>query len=461
MGSMKTALFWKLLERGGAKGLRLLIQIVLARILAPEEFGLLAILLVFVSLSDILILGGLGASLLRMPNVHRVDYSTAFWLSGAFSLVAFIALSLLSPSIASFYAQPDLLLPLIVLALQFFPLSFNSVQVAKTTRDLNTKPIFIGVISAELLAGVVALVLAYCGLGLWSLVVQQLLSAVATCLFTATLVRWRPYFEFSWDSARELLSFGYKVMLTDLLNNSASSLYTMAIGKVFSPAQLGFYSQGQKYPLAISEVLTGALTPVLLAGFAEKRHRARDEFMTSTRQAARFTSILLAPATAFCILFASDIVSLLLTDKWLPCVPIFQLYCVASLSRSLTLIARQGIMATGNARDPLLIAMLKLVSSLALFGIVVLMGGSLILITAVWVCACVIEQGATMVSARKSFGYKISVQCFDILPGMASSFSGLALALVAQSFGFHALVSALAFAIGCLSLSILALKGRR
>ena len=150
-----------------------------------------------------------------------------------------------------------------------------------------------------------------------------------------------------------------------------------------------------------------------------------------------------------------------MTDKWLPCVPIFQLYCVASLSRSLTLIARQGIMATGNARDPLLIAMLKLVSSLALFGIVVLMGGSLILITAVWVCACVIEQGATMVSARKSFGYKISVQCFDILPGMASSFSGLALALVAQSFGFHALVSALAFAIGCLSLSILALKGRR
>ena len=206
---------------------------------------------------------------------------------------------------------------------------------------------------------------------------------------------------------------------------------------------------------------TGALTPVLLAGFAEKRHRARDEFMTSTRQAARFTSILLAPATAFCILFASDIVSLLLTDKWLPCVPIFQLYCVASLSRSLTLITRQGIMATGNARDPLLIAILKLVSSLALFGIVVLMGGSLILITAVWVCACVIEQGATMVSARKSFGYKISVQCFDILPGMASSFSGLALALVAQSFGFHALVSALAFAIGCLSLSILALKGRR
>ena len=461
MGSMKKALFWKLLERGGAKGLRLLIQIVLARILAPEEFGLLAILLVFVSLSDILILGGLGASLLRMPNARRIDYSTAFWLSGAFSLVAFVVLSLLSPSIASFYMQPDLVLPLIVLALQFFPLSFNNIQVAKTTRDLNTKPIFVGVVSAELLAGVVALILAYCGLGLWSLVVQQLLGAVATCLFTAILVRWRPYFEFSRESARELLRFGYKVMLTDLLNNSASSLYTMAIGKVFSPAQLGFYSQGQKYPLAISEVLTGALTPVLLAGFAEKRHRARDEFMASTRQAARFTSILLAPATAFCILFASDIVSLLLTDKWLPCVPVFQLYCVASLSRSLTLITRQGIMATGNARDPLLIAILKLVSSLALFGAVVFMGGGLTLITAAWVCACLIEQGATMASARKSFGYKISVQCFDILPGMATSFSGLALAFIAQSLGLHVLMSALVFAMGCLPLSILALKGRR
>ena len=445
MASAKKALFWKLLERGGAKGLRLLVQIVLARLLTPEEFGLLAILLVFVSLSDILILGGLGASLLQMPDARRIDYSTAFWLSTGFSLVAFAVLTLLSPAIAVFYEQPGLVVPLIVLALQFFPLSFNNIQVSKTTRALNTKPVFAGVICAEVFAGAVALVLAYWGWGLWSLILQQLLSALATCGFTALMVRWRPYLEFSRESARDLLRFGYKVMATDLLNNSASSLYTMVIGKVFTPAQLGYYSQGQKYPLAISEVLTGALTPVLLASFSRRKHEAQSALTSSTRRVVKLASMILVPVTAFCVLFASDIVSLLLTDKWLPCVPVFQLYCIAALSRSITLSARQSIMATGNARDPLVIAIIKLVSSLGFLGLALGAGGGLILVTLAWVAACLVEQGATMISARKSFDYAIIMQCRDILPGVATGLPGLGFAVIAQCAGLASWTAAIAF----------------
>lgn len=461
MASAKKALFWKLLERGGAKGLRLLVQIVLARLLTPEEFGLLAILLVFVSLSDILILGGLGASLLQMPDARRIDYSTAFWLSAGFSLVAFAVLALLSPVIATFYGQPSLAVPLIVLALQFFPLSFNNIQVSKTTRALNTKPVFVGVVCAEVFAGAVALVLAYWGWGLWSLVLQQLLSALATCGFTALMVRWRPYLEFSRESARDLLKFGYKVMVTDLLNNSASSLYTMVIGKVFTPAQLGYYSQGQRYPLAISEVLTGALTPVLLASFSQKRHEAQGALMSSTQRVVKLASMMLMPVTVFCVLFASDIVSLLLTDKWLPCVPVFQLYCIAALSRSITLITRQSIMATGNARDPLVIAVVKLVSSLGFLGLALWAGGGLVLVTAAWVIACLVEQGATMISARRSFDYAMIAQCRDILPGIVAGLPGLVLAVTVRCAGFASWAAVVAFLVGSSVFAALCFKFKK
>lgn len=461
MSSVKKALLWKLIEKGGAKGLRLLIQIVLARILAPEEFGLLAILLVFVSLGDIIVLGGLGSSLLQIPTARRVDYSTAFWLSIGFSLVAFVLLSATAPLIASFYARSDLIVPLMVLALQFFPLSFNSIQVAKTMRDLNARPICIGVILAELFAGAGALVLACFGFGLWSLVFQQLAGAVGACLFTAFFVGWRPYLEFSCKSARVLLRFGYRVMLTDLLNNSSSSLYTMAIGKVFDPTRLGYYTQGQKYPLAISEVLTGALTPVLLASFSQKRHKAHDQFVAATRRTVVVTSIVLTPVAFFCAVFASDIVVFLLTEKWLPCVPVFTLYCFASLSRSLTLITRQGIMAMGNARSPFYIALLKLALSLALFCGAVLVGGDLTLVTLAWVLSCIVEQGATMASARTTFGYKLADQCLDFVPGVAVGAIGLAASVFSGCLGIPSLGAMFVFVAFSLGAAALFLKLKR
>lgn len=423
------ALFWKLLERGGAKAIRLVVQIILARILSPDEFGALAILLVFVSLGDVLVLGGFSSALLQSDKVDESDYSTAFWLSMCFSIVVFAILSVLSPMISAFYNDEALTLPLVMLALQFFPLSFNSIQSAKTTRILDTKPIFIGVMVAEVLSGIVALLLAYLGLGLWSLVVQQVLSAVIACFITALLVKWRPVLVFNRKTAKELVVFGWKVVATELLNTASMSLYTMAIGKMYTTQQLGFYSQGQRYPIAISEVLTGALSPVLLARFSKGSHSSHLELVSVTEMALRILALLLFPISFFGVIFATPIVSVVLTDKWLPCVVFFQIFCLVSLLKSVSLILRQGMLATGSAQVPARIAVWKLLFSTALLFLAIHFGLDLTWVAAAWLASGALELILSVIGSWKTFSFSVGKQLSAFLPGITVSAAASLLAL--------------------------------
>lgn len=428
------ALSWKLLERGGSKALRLVVQIILARILTPDEFGSLAVLLVFISLGDILVLGGFGSALLQVKDADELDYSTAFWLSMGFAAAVCVLLALISPAVASFYSDPTLTAPLIALSLQFFPLSFNSIQVAKTTRALKMRPVFIGVMVSEVLASVVAILLACVGFGLWSLVLQQIISAFAVCVITSFMVRWHPLLRFSTERARLLFSFGWRVMATELVNTISMSLYTMVIGKQCSTEQLGYYSQGQRYPLAISEVLTGALSPVLLASFSQSCHSSQDRLRAVSKTTLRITVLVLAPMVLFCVFYAEPIVVLVLTEKWIPAVPIFQVFCIVSFAKSVALVSRQGMLAVGRPDLPVKIAVQKLVISLALLGIVVAEGLSLICVAMAWLVAGVLETAVSMGYCKKAYDFSLVAQAKALFPGIATAFlaGGAAWAVLAR-----------------------------
>ncbi|MEI3377512.1 MAG: lipopolysaccharide biosynthesis protein [Coriobacteriales bacterium] len=413
-GKTYEALLWKLLERGGSKVLRLVVQIVLARILAPEEFGLLAIMLVFISLGDIIVLGGLNSALIQKENPATVEYSTAFWLSIGFSLASFIILALLAVPIANFYSEPVLVIPLQVLALQFFPLSFNSIQVAKTTKQLNMRPVFVGAIVAEITASIVAIWMAMVGYGLWSLIAQQLVAALVACCVTALFVRWHPTLDFSKQTAKELLSFGWNVMGTELLNSAASSIYTLLIGRWYSAKDLGYYSQGQRYPSALCEVITGALAPVLLADFSNRRLQSRHHLREGLRKANRETALIMAPTVAVMFLYAEPIVQFVLTDKWLPCVTILQLFCIVSFLKSMSLIGRQALLAIGRSELPMRIAILRLLLSIALLAIVFVSGADIYFATVAWTLTGFFEQVATSFYCKKTLEYSYAQQFLDI-----------------------------------------------
>lgn len=420
-GSFFAALALKLLERGGSKAVRLVVQILLARILVPEEFGLLAVILVFISLGDVIVIGGLNSALIQKEDARSIDYSTSFWLSMAFSFAAFLVLILLANPIASFYQEPALVGPLLVLSLQFFPLAFNSIQVAKTTKLLKMGPVFAGSFLSEIIAGIIAIWMACAGFGLWSLVVQQLLGSFIACAITALFVKWHPNLQFSKESAKTLYSFGWKVMGTELLNTGANSLFSLVVGKVYSAEDLGYYTQGQRYPSAVCEVITGALAPVMLADFSNRNAESAESLRLALRKANRITAMVIIPAGTLLFVYADPLVRLLLTEKWLPCVTIMQLFCLTSAMKALCLVERQGLLAAGMSGIPMRIAVLKFLCAMILLACVCYLGCDINFAALAWLLAGVIEQCATVACCRRYLSYSFAEQAVDLFFPLAIS----------------------------------------
>ena len=441
------------MERGGSKALRLVVQIVLARILAPSEFGSLAIMLVFITLGDILVLGGLGSALMQSPNDTESEYATAFWLSMLFALVAFAVLLIIAPLISLIYNDATLGPPLRALAFQFFPLAFNSIQVAKTTKALNMKPVFIGSILAEVLASILAVAMAYLGYGIWSLVAQQLASAFLTCLITATMVRWYPRICFNRYDALSLLQFGWKVMGTDLLNNITGSLYTLVIGKCYTAEQLGFYSQGQRYPLACSDVLIGALTPILLVDYSKRIQSNTAKAAAILGGTTSLVLLALCPLTFAACLFANQIIALLLTEKWLPCAFVFQIFCLVSLIRAISLIHRQAILAIGDSANPMRVSLVSLPVSIGLLGMVYACGGDINWAAVTWLLSIAFQQVLYSKLCKSKLNYKLVQQIKDLISPMMPSLVSTGIAVVLLLFGLPSPVAVAGYLLTCFLLS--------
>ena len=198
-----SSLLWKLMERGGNAVIQLIVQIVMARLLAPEQFGALAIMLVFVNIGNVIVQSGLNTALVQAKDVQDRDYSTVFWMCSSVSVVIYLAILLAAPSIAAFYALPYLVWPLRGIGLIVVINAYNSIQVAKVTRDLQFRKIFIATISSVVLSAFCGIAAAVSGLGLWALVIQQLVYQLTNCIVLAFEVDWKPCFCFDASRAKE------------------------------------------------------------------------------------------------------------------------------------------------------------------------------------------------------------------------------------------------------------------
>ncbi len=319
-------MFWKLSERAGSQIASLVIQVVLARLLDPEDFGALAIILIFVNLCFVVVQSGLNTALIQAPEITEADYSTVFWCSTALSLVMYVILFVVSPVIATAFSMEHIVWPLRVLALLLFINAFNGVQVAKAARELSFRKVFIATIYSVLVSGGVGVVVAICGLGLWSLVLQQICYQVVNCVALAWQIRWLPSFAFRLCRAKTLYAFSWKLLVSSLLDVGYSSLSDLIIGKQFGAAELGMVSQGAKYPSAIGRMLDGSIQPVMLSVTAKVQNDI-DRVRRLVRRALKTSSYVIFPVMALFALIAHPLVYLLLGEKWLPCVPFLQMYC--------------------------------------------------------------------------------------------------------------------------------------
>lgn len=329
MASLKektiSSLLWKFTEQGGSAVASLVIQIVMARLLTPEDFGALAIMLVFINICTVLIQSGLNTALIQAHDATDNDFSTVFWLSISIAGILYIVIFGTAPFIADFYKAPNLIAPLRIITLTLFLNAFYSLQVAKVTKNLELKKTFLATILATLGSGAFGIIAALSGAGLWALVIQQLAFHLINCIVLFLQLRWLPTLIFMPARAKKLFGYSWKILASGLLDTAYNSLVSLIIGKI-SKTELGYVSQGEKYPLAISSLLDGTIQPVMLSAISHVQHDL-ESVKEITRRAIKTSSFLVVPSMGAIALTAEPLILVLIGEQWLPTVPFMQMFC--------------------------------------------------------------------------------------------------------------------------------------
>ncbi len=426
---------WSFLEQGGSKAIQLVVQIVLARLLSPEVFGVLAILLVVTQVTDSVAQSGLGMALIQKSNASDRSYSTAWWLSLGLAAVLYLVLFLGAPAIAAFYGMPNLTLYLRVLGVVVFFNAANSIQRSFLQRSLDFKSIFAATTVAAIASGAAGIAMAFLGFGVWALVAQSLLQSVFVFIVMWIRVSWKPAFVFELGEAKHLFGYGWKICVTGILNVFYSGISELIIGRACSAGELGLYSQGRKYPQAGICMISNSIANVLFPMFSAIKDDAA-ELRAAIRFGLRLGTFVVAPVSLLAAAVAEPLVALLLTEKWLTCVPIFQLTCVSNALLILQLMNLRAYMALGDSGLYMRLEIIKAFCGGALVWTVVLLTRDIYAAACANLVVVLLSiLFIDIVPAKRLHGYSALSQIKDILPILTLSAIAAVAALAVQLMG--------------------------
>lgn len=428
-----SSLFWKLFEKGGRAIVELTVQIVMARILSPKEFGALAIMLVFVNIGNVIVTSGLNTALVQADEIDKTDLSTVFWLSFGVSLILFVAVFTFAPAIAAFYAIPEIVWPMRSLGFLLLVTAFNSVQVAIVQRRLQLRKVFNATITAVIISGLFGVGAALLGAGLWALVLQQLVYQISNCFVLGLQVKWFPNFLFNEKKARNHFSYGWKLLVSGLLDQGYQSLSDLIIGKQFSASSLGLVSQGKKYPQAVGNILDGAIQPVMLSAVARVRSNVK-QVRRLVRRALKTSTFLIVPAMTLFAVAAEPIVGILLGKMWLPCVPFLQMYCFIYALLPIHSTNLQALNGMGRSDLFLKLELIKKAYGICFILFAAFVLHDVYLMIAMYMITGIISTFVNAYPNKRVIGYSYSEQIRDIAPAFVISAIAGGLALLCGSF---------------------------
>lgn len=413
---MIRSFIWSFLEQGGTRIIQLLVQIVLARLVSPEEFGILAILLVFTNIADAVAQSGLGMALIQKSDATKKDFSSAFWLSLLLATAVFASLWFIAPALVLIYQEQSLETLLHVLSFVVFLNSANSVQRAYLQRHLDFKKLFQANVIAALGSGVFGVGAAFLGFGIWALIIQVLAQSLLACIALLVVVPWKPAFAFEKSSAKHLYSYGWKICVTAIFGVINTGVSELIIGRACSVTDLGYYSQGKKWPNAAISLVTNALQNVFFPAFASLQND-----LVALRNAMRKSlitgSFLIVPVSFFFTVAAEPVVALLLTETWLPCVPVFQSLCIANSLMLLQVINLRAYMALGDSGLYMRLQIIKVTLNVIIIGSVALLTRDIYVVAIVNAVLNMFNVVCIdLHSAKKVHGYSRLNQVKDILP---------------------------------------------
>jgi len=413
-------LFFKLFEQGGSAIITLVVQIVMARILAPSEFGMLAIILVFVNVGNVLVQSGLNTAIVQSKNVGEKDFSTVFWMSLVVSTVLYVAVFVSAPAVSAFYRMPRVVWPLRVLVLVLIVNAYNSIQEAIVARDLQFNKTFRATITAGIVSGALGISAALAGFGIWALVVQQIVQQVVKCIALAKQIPWRPRLEFDGRRAIVLFRFSWKLLVSGIMDQLYQSLSDLIIGRVFTSTDLGYVSQGKKYPQALGVMLDGAIQPVMLSAVSRVQEDVSNVKRLARRGLKTSTYLIVPSMTLFAIL-APQLVRLLLGPKWLPSVPFLQMYCFVYALLPIHTTNLQVLNGMGRSDLFLKLEVIKKCLGLAIIGFAAFVMRDIYAIVFGSVVVGIVSTFINASPNKRVIGYSYVEQVRDIVPAFAMS----------------------------------------
>ena len=428
--NITTNFLWRFAERCGAQSVSLVVSIVLARILEPKAYGTVALVTVFTTIMQVFVDSGLSTALIQKKDADDLDFSSVFYFNFAVCLVLYLIMFVAAPFIAAFYDMPELTPIVRVISLTIVISGIKGVQQSYVSRNMLFKRFFYATLGGTIFSAFLGIAMAYAGFGVWAIVAQQLSNTAIDTLILWITVKWRPKPVFSWTRLKELLGFGWKMLCSALLDTVYNNLWSLIIGKVYSSADLAYYNEGKKFPNLIVTNINTSIDSVLLPAMS-KEQDSRERVKNMTRRSITVSCYIMAPLMIGLACCARNVITIVLTEKWLPCIFFLQIFCITFMFYPIHTANLNAIKALGRGDLFLKLEIIK-----KAVGLILLFATVFISVKAMAYSLLISTLASMIINSwpnKELLDYSFWEQMRDILPSiLLASGMGLIVHLVGQ-----------------------------
>ena len=405
-------LIWRFAERIGAQLVGFIVSIVLARILSPSDYGTIALVTVFTTILQVFVDSGLGNALIQKKDADNVDYSTVFYTNIVFCIIIYLIVFFCAPLIAKFYNDEQLIAITRVLGITILISGVKNVQQAYVSRKLIFKKFFFATLAGTIGAGILGIILAKNGYGVWALVVQQLFNLTVDTIILWITVKWRPQKVFSFKRLKELFTYGWKLLVSAILDTTYNNVRQLLIGKLYSSSDLAFYNKGKQLPELVVNNINTSIDSVLLPTMSkEQEHKEKVKAMT--RRAIKTSVFIMSPLMMGLAFTSNNVIKILLTDKWLPTLPYLCIFCITFMFYPIHTANLNAIKAMGRSDLFLKLEIIKKIMGIIL--LLITMNISVIAMAVSLLISGLISQIINSWPNKKLLNYSYFDQLKDII----------------------------------------------
>lgn len=418
-------MIWRFFERFGAQIVTFIVSIVLARIFANNRgvYGTIAIVTAITTILQVFVDSGLGSALIQKKDADQLDFSTVFWFNSLACIVLYIALFFCAPLISKIYKGEDLTWIIRVLGLTIVISGVKNVLQAYISKNMMFKKFFFATLGGTICAAIAGIVFAIKGFGVWALVAQHLINLIIDTIIIWLSIRWKPSFAFSFTRFKSLFKFGWKLLVSSLIDTGYKELKTFVIGFRYTDIELAEFNRGQSFPHLVVTNVNSAIDSVLLPTFSAAQNK-KEKVRAMTRRSIKTSSFIMFPIMVGLAVCASQIVTVLLSDAWKDCVPYIQVFCVTFAFYPIHTSNLNAIKSLGRSDLFLKLEIIKKI--IGIISILIAMWFGVFAIAAIGIITSIIAQLLNSSPNKKLLNYSYKQQLRDILPQfLLSIFMGL------------------------------------